>query len=123
MLTASAQARRPTGVPGLFLPLMAVVLTQDCSVYEDVLRCRASLFIAPFSFQSWVRKPHATPWDGVPVQGAGSSDIGGGELARVFRLLPCPLPPIHILGSRIWCLIPKCLGSWKSELGGGGRGW
>lgn len=47
----------------------------------------------------------------------------GGELARVFRLLPCPLPPIHILGSRIWCLIPKCLGSWKSELGGGGRGW
>lgn len=44
----------------------AVVLSQDCSVYEDIPLRRTFLLIARFWIQSWVRKQHATPWDGVP---------------------------------------------------------
>lgn len=53
----------------LFLQLPAVVLTQDCSVYEDIPCCGTFLLIASSCFQSWGRKcmplPVARgPWSG-----------------------------------------------------------
>lgn len=85
-----------TGDWGLFLQLPAVVLTQDCSVYEDIPCCRTCLLIAPFWFQSWGRKHMLLPvdlsrWSGCQQQGW----VGVGEGSQS---LPSPLAPPHPQG-------------------------
>lgn len=81
---------------GLFLQLPAVVLTQDCSVYEDIPCCRTCLLIAPFWFQSWGRKHMLLPvdlsrWSGCQQRGW----VGVGEGSQP---LPSPLAPPHPQG-------------------------
>lgn len=79
--------RRPSSLPGTLPPAAAVVLTQDCSVYEDIPCCRTCLLIALSWFQSWGRKYMLVPVDPRPWPGCQQHGwVGAGGSA-------CPLAP------------------------------